>query len=288
MMKTPDEAALDAAKWFAQLEPIAVFLDRHVKPKIVEPRQDTIAGLFIRATQLLATLRKLDAATDFQTTMSITRALLEIAIDVTTILGDPAAAQRVIDWEDSARLAYAQRAVRAGPVFPGGAATSGVMQAYVDANAARVEKFRRANGWTKKEKGSRALPRPYHPPRWTKNELGKDAEEAERRVPTDLRAYRKMPFTGCYERIYPFLCWATHGSSLALIRHTRVEMVHMFATLSYAICQEYGLYIGLVLLKHVDAFDPKDQHLHELMTVRARMLLLDEASRVALDPELLK
>ncbi len=73
----------------------------------------TYEGALVRVHAWLRSLRKLDHPEDFQPILAGTRALFEIAVDLTLLIHDPAATQgRLFAWEQSAKLKAAEATLR--------------------------------------------------------------------------------------------------------------------------------------------------------------------------------
>jgi hypothetical protein len=190
-------------------------------------------GVFLRTLAWMHTLTKLNEPVDFQAVVVASRALFEIAVDTVLMLRDPKAnpAEKMIAWEDSAKLKSATRAVeffaRAGhavsePCVP--------MQDYVKKHAARIERLR-ATYWPGKNGKGR------HPDRWTGRHLGEDAAAADALLPSG-------DFTEFYATVYPARCWNTHGSGLAGVRHLDSAEFPGVSALAFGDCATFALLVA--------------------------------------------
>lgn len=125
----------------------------------------------------MRTLRKCDEPLDFQAVATATRAILEIAVDLSLILEDRNNAKKIDQWEDSAKpkqasslmLFYRERRKNVPPDLE-------YLDEFTRTNRARIERIREENGWMKRGK-------PVHPPRWTGADLGADCIKATKAYP---------------------------------------------------------------------------------------------------------
>jgi hypothetical protein len=188
-------------------------------------------GVFLRTLAWMHTLTKLNEPVDFQAVVVASRALFEIAVDTVLMLRDPKAnpAEKMIAWEESAKLKSASRAVeffaRAGqavsqPYVP--------MQDYVKKHGARIERLP-AMHWPQR-KGR-------HPDRWTGRTLAEDAAGADALLPAG-------EFTKFYATVYPSRCWNTHGSGLAGVRHLDATEFPGVSALAFGDCATFALLIA--------------------------------------------
>jgi hypothetical protein len=164
----------------------------------ITPRTHAMVGQVIRVQEWLGSLAKLDDARDYQAVLCGERSLFEATLDIVLLASDPTAAERMIEWEESAKLKQAKLAMEyvarmGGPVDDNhGWAVRVRMEE-------DIKRKRQSRGWEK------------HPERWTgpRRTLGQDAVAGD-------RLQQRFGFEHWYETRYRFVCWTVHGSGLVL------------------------------------------------------------------------
>lgn len=161
-----------------------------------DPRR-LVSDLYRRAAYWLSTVEKLDHPSDFQAAIAGARALFEISVDLSLMVGDRALypVDKLLAWETSAMWKQAAAMVAhhaAVPDFP----VPEPMLGYVECERANVQALRDKWWGGKHPKG-----------RWTGRNLPEDTKAADGfRTDRSLEAY--------YVRRHSPLCWSTHGSGL--------------------------------------------------------------------------
>lgn len=196
--------------------------------------QNVTLGQFLRIDGWLRTLSKCDSPGDFQAVISATRAILEATIDVVLITSSPADAQRLLDWEESAKLKHAILVVeyytRQKVAIP---SEQQYLVDFATNERVRIEALRRSNGWADGK----------HRDRWTSNNLGIDAREADHRKPT-------MHLERFYETRFRELCWSTHGSGLAGARNIPPDLFPGLSAIALHDCVELAQLSIVPVLTH--------------------------------------
>lgn len=168
-------------------------------------RKHAFLGQLLRVQGWLGTLVRLDDPADFQAVLCGERTLFELALDIVLLSGDPSGPEKLIEWEESAKLKQAHlgmKYVKSKGGLPEehfGWATRLEMETEIEAK-------RKHRGWSK-----------GHPERWT---------GPGRNLLTDAVAGDKQQtrfgFEGWYQTRYRSVCWSVHGSALV----TRMLPMH--------------------------------------------------------------
>jgi hypothetical protein len=182
------------------------FFEKTVRPNVrrfrtpVSSAHDTYEGALIRTHAWLRTISKLEHPGDFQAAITASRAIFEIAVDLTLIRYNVAPYSMLCAWEESAKLAAAEKTVnyykKKGVAIP---SQYEAISNFVQSNTQQIRQLRQAN-W-KQDK---------HPPRWTGHNLFVDSEQADK--------FTSDGFSEYYAVRYPQVCWSVHGSGLTCIR----------------------------------------------------------------------
>lgn len=205
--------------FFAECGVVNEFIDASVRPIVdrvfdgSKPEHSTFLGALLRVTAWLRSLKKLNHPGDFQAVVCCSRALLEIAIDLSLLQFDAArhSHDMIASWERSAKFKHAKGVerfyARAGKAVPNDLVE---VVNFIAREGAVVDAERRKH-WPQTNGA--------HPVRWTGRSLPDDAREADKVVPhgfvADLNADSFSEF--CTRR-FAHLCWSTHGSGLAGVR----------------------------------------------------------------------
>jgi hypothetical protein len=140
----------------------------------------------------------------FQAAASGARSVLELVVDLVLLAMDPKGAERLYDWESSAKERHAAALKRYYEKSLGTVEEEGALAIkWGSERAKEIEGLRRKHGWVDKKKG-----KPMHPPRWTNRNLDADCIEADK---WPLRG--TFSFEEHYEKRYRPTCWAVHGSA---------------------------------------------------------------------------
>jgi hypothetical protein len=200
--------------------------------------------LFVRAYAWLNTQRKLNKALDVQAIATGARFFLELAVDLVLLNADPTnTSKKMQAWEDSARLAQAERICR----FPGGD-KQGHHARFIKERADEIYRMRTEIWHTKMRAG-----KPDHPHRWTNKELHEDVKNAAKYLTNpsdDLEA--------AYGKIHGALCWFVHGSSILPFSGPNMNLRNMqnlcssVNVLSLPLC----ILCAKVILGHEGMLDP--------------------------------
>jgi hypothetical protein len=189
-------------EWVSQV--VVGDLRPKIEAKIPRTRKlDACLGQFRRIDAWLRTLCKLSEPMHFQATAAGARSMLELAVDLVLLASDQNAAERLYDWEWSAKYKHATAVKRFyetvdDPVPPENAEAV----TFAVREEAKIESLRRKQGWLDGKN------KPYHPPRWTKRNLDADCVEA------DKWPHRgAFSFVRFYETRFRTLCWQVHGSA---------------------------------------------------------------------------
>lgn len=174
---------------------------------------------FLRLDAWMRTLSKLTEPVclepmHFQAAASGARAVLELAVDLVLLATDPKGAEKLHDWEWSAKERQAAALKR---YYEKSGGTAREEDAFVMKRGSELTKqteaLRLKHGWVDKKTG-----KPRHPPRWTDRNLDADCIEA------DKWAFRgTFSFEEHYERRYRPTCWAVHGSAF-VGRHSQEDV----------------------------------------------------------------
>lgn len=162
----------------------------------ITARTHAIRGQVIRVQEWLGSLAKLDEPADYQAVLCGERGLFEAALDIVLLVSDPTAGDRMVEWEESAKLKQAKLAIdyfarKGRPVHSDhGWAVRARMEEGIKAR-------RQLRGWNK------------HPDRWTGHTLEQDARAGD-------KLQQRFGFEEWYATRYRFVCWTVHGSGLVL------------------------------------------------------------------------
>ena len=184
-------------------ESVRPVVDRHTNSL---PWTFTCNGMITRVHGWLRSLRKLDHPGDFQPILAGSRALFEIAADFVLIRHqENGSFRKLLDWEDSERLAWADKLCRSdndADRYPQAAE-------FKRQHERRIRQLRKLH-WERTDRVSR----------WTGRNLGEDAREVDRlgqaaRLAGGLGA---SGFVEYYTNRYSLVCWFVHGSGLIGLR----------------------------------------------------------------------
>lgn len=256
---------------FAKCQITAVFIDENIRipidtASVKQPGGTSFQGMLFRVIGWLRSLGKLNHPGDFQAVVSGTRALLEIAVDVTLLQGDPVTypIAKLQAWESSAKLKQAA-ALKEHLELRG--LTPKREQLPTLSFLAREESrilALRSQYWTNRNGN------PTHPMRWTKESLAKDAEAAD--------TLDDLGFLDFYRNRYSQLCWNVHGSGLAGVSNISADLIPFLSGQAFNECSWFSLIAVEKIARHLqtwtpemkDAFDNVRQQLvftaHEIMT----------------------
>jgi hypothetical protein len=171
----------------------------------------TVFGLHLRSLGWGFSISRLADVFDFQAHSAGCRSLCEIVVDLALLTRDAEQVEKMLAWERLTTFRSANKMLKS----PGGDAL--VKQAaaeFANANDAAVAAAR-AQHW----------PNGSNPMRWTGRPLSEDCARADAVAPT-LRLGEFM------REHYDRLCWATHGSSLMLVRSIPEDLFPGLATLA--------------------------------------------------------
>ena len=244
------------------------FLQARVRPRVqaavaAHPNGDaaTFAGILWRVIAWVHTLAKLNEATDFQASIAASRALFEIAVDVTILhFDEDQSVPKLIAWEDSSKLKSAMR-IRDYFLCRNEAPTrefDGPMQ-FLDTGGARVQALR-AHYWNGQHPSNR----------WTGRSLEQDACQAS-------RMFEAGDYEQFYETRYPQICWNTHGSGLAGVRFISVENLPGLSGIALSECAHFALVAAEIILLHLELWDAPmavefdDHRAHRIALTHATM-----------------
>ena len=227
---------------------VSKFLDERVRTRlsgqsVQELPQATTHALFLRAVIWLKTLGRLNEPEDFQSVVACSRGLFELAIDLTLMVYRPKdrTAARMAAWEESAELQHAEKITkyyrsRSLPVPD----LYDAQTDYIKKMSAKVNADRLAYGWLQKGK-------PGHPQRWTNQTTIQDAQDADKVHPSGFEEF--------YCTRFAQLCWGTHGSSLALMRHVPRNMVPGLGANAMRECNQFAIACAELALRHASLWD---------------------------------
>jgi hypothetical protein len=262
---------LDAEVRFGDCDFVSQFLDGPVSARIkraVDLAQtadaETVAMLFARSIAWMRTVRKLkDPYDDFQAPCAASRAMLEIAVDLTLLHHDRGAnpIAKLAAWEESSMF---KAAVKAKAFFdrPSSArdpdrATWLSQLAPVTNDGPRIKGLRQQYWPAHKGK---------HPPRWTGKTLGDDVEAASTHFP-------RGEFARIYALRYDQLCWHTHGSTLVGVRGVARDEFPRVVMLAFMECAHLGMVGAELTLRELQAWDDiVDAQFQQYNSIREREL----------------
>ena len=219
--KHPSISPFHAAQsLFQECTIVSRFIIETVRPSLPNPdkhndMQTTVYGLLLRVDCWLRTLQKCCDPSDYQAVGAAARALLEIAVDLVLINKEPANANKMAHWEDSAKLKQATALTECYSQKGKSHEDIDYLVDFIKQNKERIEKQRTLNGWTRKDEPAKTI----HPQRWTKSDLKTDCIKASNLSHFDFHLF--------YEQFHSELCWSVHGSGLSLVRNMDPEIMPM-------------------------------------------------------------
>ncbi|MEZ4233549.1 MAG: hypothetical protein R3B89_30505 [Polyangiaceae bacterium] len=226
---------------FAACKEVEAFYSGTVSPVLHRSLSQTVEhntylGLMLRTHGWLRTLGKLTEPADFQAALAASRALFEVAVDITLLLKAPSDAVRVAAWEEQAKLKSAEglkKFLDAHPAAkpPGASEVLKLLQRAPAIEALRLQHW----GTTK------------YVSRWTKRTLRDDAIAAD--------AFLHSGFEEYYSARYPVACWCVHGSGLAGIRGVPSDAFPGIIAFAFADAASFSMLIGERALRLVGAWD---------------------------------
>ncbi len=226
---------------------LSEFIRRDVRASIeaVGVKDDpgaVLSGQLLRMDAWLRTLCKLNEPADFQAVAAATRSLLESVVDIVLIHNTPADHLKVLAWEQSTKLNYAEKLVahllRSGT---GQSLQHAAVINFAKNSKAHVEDLRRKYHWEDRKKR-----KTRHPDRWTNRNLSDDVRAAD-------KCGHRFGFEAFYEVEYRKLCWMVHGSALAL-RDIGPTIFAGLPGLLFPPCGEMGLLASEIVLRHIGAW----------------------------------
>lgn len=246
---TPEFAFADAM--FGQCQILHDFLGDHVRPVSSGPGPDTVHGALIRAHGWMRTFTKLNSPGDFQAVVAGTRALFEIAVDLTLLLHDPeSSVEKLVTWERSARFKAAEQINEFFTIHPTNRGFS-QQRDHIVRESAAVHRDR-LRFWPQHRRGEEPA-RGRHPDRWTGRSLRKDAAAAADRCAGER--YAGTEFEATYVEWHPQWCWSTHGSGLAGVRSIPEVTFPALTGVTFRTACKSGLHIGRTALEYVGQYD---------------------------------
>lgn len=241
---------------------VTIFMREHVRrwmpaDDVKDDAGAAMYGQLLRVDAWLRTLTKLDDPADFQAVAAACRGMLESTIDMVLLLQRPGDFQRLLDWEESAKLKHAQCIGRFFERWSGTKPEEHQIHIaeWAQKHQGRIEALRIKNGWVERRKREQspatpanpvAVPeqRGRHPDRWTDRNLGDDAREADKQG-------LAFQFERFYETEYRQLCWMVHGSAFAM-REVGPEGFAGLAGLVFPRCSDLGMTAAEVLLRRFE------------------------------------
>lgn len=200
-----------------------------------KPRENAQYGMFLRAVAWMRTLKKLNQPTDFQAVIACNRSLLEIAVDIVLLHGDPteSSAWKMHWWEQSAKLKAAKMLVdyyaKQGLPVPDSYSEQAAFVAREEEAITRMRKTL----WPQ-FKGK-------HPDRWTGETLDKGVRAADKYWPDEIVATFGTSLTEFYETEYRKMNWSVHGSGLAGVRDLSAIAFHYLSGLGHKWCSDLAM-----------------------------------------------
>lgn len=243
--------------------------------RVQDDASAVLVGQLLRVDAWLRTLRKLDEPADFQGVASAARALLESTVDIVLIHHSPADHKRLLAWEESSRLNYAEKLVAYFQHHSGAIPNEHRnVAAFAARDRSRIEALRRQYGWEDKRKT-----KTRHPDRWTNHSLADDVRATE-------KFGHKFEFEKFYEVEYRKLCWMVHGSALA-VRKIPAEVFPSLTGLLFPWCGDLAILASELVLRHIGAWsaDVEKQFDEER---RKRIVVVGQTMRIARGQPLLK
>lgn len=225
------------AHWFLS-ESVLPIVERHVPAKDIEGGID---AAFRRAMYWLSSLTKLNHPSDFQPVIAGARALFELTVDLTLLVGDRETypMTKLMAWEDSGKLKHAQTMIRlAGQRRTGW--DMGPFIGYIREHSEEIQALR-DKLWPSNKGPSK------HPVRWTGRSLADDAKAADTLGGVDLEDF--------YLHRHAELCWSTHGSGLTGVRHLSSDQFPSLVAFAFKESAQFGMRCAKLSLRYLDAFD---------------------------------
>jgi hypothetical protein len=241
-MPQKSSAFVHGDAFFAECQVVETFIGTSARP-IVERAMDrsrvdhaTYLGTLLRITAWLRSLGKLNHPGDFQPVSFASRALFEIAVDLTLLQCDPKHHPHalIMAWEESAKLKQAEAVVRHFKKPPKQPAHVEAFK-FKDREGDRINALR-LKFWPSKNQ------KPKHPDRWTGRNLPDDAARADR--------VAGFEFSKFYAERFSYLCWNTHGSGLAGVRTLTEQNFPAMSALAFAESARFAV-IGTDLILRV-------------------------------------
>jgi len=242
-MATKSSAFAHGDAFFAECNIVGTFVDASVRPVVQrafdksKPEHSTYLGALLRVTGWLRSLAKLNHPGDFQAIVAGSRALFEIAVDLTLLHHDPNAHshEMLVAWEQSAKLKFAEGIERHYK-----AASKAVPVDHADAMTFATRErthihSQRLKYWPN------AKNKPHHPDRWTGRSLPDDAHVADK-----VASYSFEEF---YATRFSQLCWNTHGSGLAGVRLVTEEHFPGVSALGFSESARFSCIAGELVLR---------------------------------------
>lgn len=216
---------------------------------------EVIVAQLVRIDYWLRSLGKLASPTDYQAVTAGCRAMLECAIDIVLVRANPADFQKVLEWEESAKLKHAEALATYCQKDKDNELADRFERPikWAAAEGARVNALRIKHGWVEKRKDG--TDKPNHPDRWTSRDLGSDAREADKVqaqwTPAEGPPIRLERF---YETRYRELCWDTHGSG-NIRRLVRPELVPVIGAKAFYDSARISLVAASWVARHLRQWD---------------------------------
>jgi hypothetical protein len=227
------------------------FVNESVRP-IFERHQPNHDGYnvataaFNRATCWLSTITRLTSPADFQAATAGSRALCEIAVDLTLLVGDrnKYPAEKLAAWSESARLKQAEGMVRHAATRPDfeDEDTITLLKAYVAREGAAIQ-AQRNKFWP----NAAGTPSGHPRNRWTGCDLRTDARAADALGGDHLEDF--------YVGRYGIMNWSTHGSGFASIRGIGAKDFPILMVNAFEDAATLGMQCARLSLQYVHAFD---------------------------------
>jgi hypothetical protein len=224
-------------------------------------RRRALTESFHRGQAWAATFSRLTEPGDLQARAAGTRTLFEIVVDLSLLhLGDEDEAQALIDYEDSQRLAAANTYQQYLGVDAEVDDEHRPLLDFIARDGARIAEIRQRR-W----KG-------IHPPRWTGNNLRRDARLVdERRCQTCFGSPdRAMSLEELYASRLAHMNWLTHGSGAAGRRKVGVHGLNAMMLHSATLCA----YLATRVIAHEFTVALSDPGWHTRFTRFANMMVV--------------
>ena len=236
---------------FRGLTLVAGFIDEHVRHRVeagaaADASTAPAVGLLLRVIGWLRTFAKLNHPADYQAAAAGTRAMFEIALDLTFLHFDRKEypVDKLLTWEQSARLHDAEAVARYIDKLKGTAADPGGLDVILEfpKRFGPAILAARARYWPPKP-GKTAK----HPSRWTGRTLDTDAEEADKLADRGFLAF--------YERRYRQVCWNVHGSGLAGVTGLDMELFPGLTAFAFDETARFAIVAAEMAVRFVGKWD---------------------------------